>query len=96
MATAFDAEHLLSAAKTGRTLITRDKDYIELHVAWRQWAGAWGVTPLPEHAGILIIDSHWPVPTAAREIAQLLQSGRSLTSYLYRYVPGHQWVQPYP
>jgi predicted nuclease of predicted toxin-antitoxin system len=58
MTRALDAEHLLAAARAQRILVSRDHDYLDLHTAWHRWAAAWGVHPLPEHAGILIIDNH--------------------------------------
>jgi len=96
MAGARDAEHLLAAAQAARTIITCDKDYIELHVAWQRWATALGMPSFPPHAGILIIQDHWVPSTAAREIALFLSSGRPLVNHLYHYVLGHQWVKPYP
>ena len=58
MATALDAQHLLIAARAHRILVSRDHDYIELHSAWHLWAADWKIHPIPEHGGILIIDSH--------------------------------------
>ncbi len=97
MATALDAEHLLVAARDQRILVSRDKDYLELHAGWHLWAADWQVRPRREHAGILIIDSHWDAPTAAHEIGLFLKSHPTLTNLLYRYESGRGWQRsPYP
>jgi hypothetical protein len=50
-----DAHHLLFAAKNRRILVTHDgKDYRLLHIAWNLWSQDWGVSPRPEHSGVLI------------------------------------------
>lgn len=54
MAMAADPEHLLRAARERRLLLTKDHDFVDLHIGWFLWAAAWGLPPQP-HAGILII-----------------------------------------
>ena len=57
-----DPQHLLTAARHGCLLITSDwHDFRLLHDAWSEWPPAWGIDPLPQHAGILVI----PPPVAA-------------------------------
>jgi hypothetical protein len=80
-----DAEHLLYAADHSRILVTRDNDFLGLHVAWHLWPRAWGVLPPPQHAGILIIPSQWRGIQAAREIETFLLRGPLPTNVLYRY-----------
>jgi hypothetical protein len=97
MATALDAEHLVVAARDQRILVSRDKDYLELHAGWHLWAADWQVRPRREHAGILIIDSHWDAATAAHEIILFLSRHAYMANRLYRYEPGHGWQSsPYP
>lgn len=89
-----DALHLLEAALQRRILVTRDNDFLSLHIAWHDWPRAWGVQPLPEHAGILIVSSQWRAVRAAQEIESVLQQGWPLTNVLYRYeTPPGDWVQ---
>ena len=89
-----DPEHLLHAALHHRILITRDNDFLTLHIAWLLWSQAWQVQPLPEHAGIVIIPSQWPVHVAAREIDALRRHGVPFSNILYRYeAPPGGWVR---
>jgi hypothetical protein len=91
MRQARDAEHLLHAAQHGRIIVTRDKDFLELHLAWIRWPVAWGISPLPFHAGILVIPSVWTVPLAAREIETFLRTGPMLANALHEYVVNRGW-----
>jgi hypothetical protein len=93
MRQARDAEHLLHAAQHGRIVITRDKDFLELQIAWLRWPVAWGLSPSPSHAGILVIPSVWPVPYAAQEIDAFLQGMAGVTNLLYEYMVGQGWQQ---
>jgi hypothetical protein len=95
MRQARDAEHLLHAAQNHRIVVTRDKDFLELHLAWLRWPVAWGVSPAPRHAGILVIPSDWQVPFAAREVDTFVQGVRSLENALYEYVVNRGW-QSFP
>jgi hypothetical protein len=85
MRKAEDAEHLLRAALDGRVVITKDKDYLVLQVAWRVWPPAWQVAAPLEHVGVLVIHDHWPSQQAAQEIHQALCSGWPLRNALYRW-----------
>ena len=51
-----DGIHLMHAAQRGWVLLTADKDFQEYHLAWQYWATTWGVSPFPEHGGILIFE----------------------------------------
>lgn len=86
-----DSEHLLHAAQHGRVLVTRDRDLESLRVAWKLWSQAWGLQPLPEHAGILIVSSHWRAAEVANALHQFISQGRPLANRLYRY-DGTRWV----
>jgi hypothetical protein len=51
-----DAAQLLTAASLGRILVTTNtSDYLLLHRAWTSWSTAWGLDPVPKHAGILLM-----------------------------------------
>lgn len=51
-----DEEHLLFAARHGYVVVTRNaRDFLLLHRAWLLWFVDFGVTPVPSHAGILVI-----------------------------------------
>lgn len=84
-----DDEHLLSAAKAGRIVVTHNgKDFRLLHGAWLRWARDWGAART--HAGILIIPQSpfWTFPLAARTIHEFvdsLPSGQLLTNELHEY-----------
>jgi hypothetical protein len=95
MRKAEDAEHLLRAAQDGRVVITKDKDYLVLQIAWHVWPPAWQVSPPPEHAGILVIDDHWPSQQAAQEVDRVLRSTWPMRNRLYRWeeraVGGGRW-----
>lgn len=92
MMQAEDAEHLLHAAQSGRVLVTRDKDFSGLHVAWQLWVGVWQVQPQPEHGGILLVPSHWSVTHTAREVDAFVQGGPRLTNVMYEH-DGARWRQ---
>jgi hypothetical protein len=93
MATTEDPEHLLRAAHDARILLTKDKDFVDLHIAWFLWAADWGVTPR-SHAGILIIDDHWSSARAAQEIEAFLRYGWPLPNTCWQW-EGRQgsWVR---
>ena len=93
MRQARDAEHLLHAAQHHRTVLTRDRDFLELHVALLDWAAAWGVSPAPEHAGILVIPSTWTVPFAASQINTFLLGNSRTSNTLYEYDAVRGWVR---
>jgi predicted nuclease of predicted toxin-antitoxin system len=86
-----DSQHLLAAARSGRILITHNRDdYVLLQDAWVRWSVAWSVNP--SHAGILII----PQMSARRmsaEIVSLVDSGPVLTNALYVWDRTAGWVR---
>jgi hypothetical protein len=87
-----DDEHLLAAAQHSWILVTHDwKDFSLLHDAWRRWAQAWRATPVPQHAGILVIPQPWPAPDAAQEIDRFIQSNPPLANVLYRHHRTRGW-----
>jgi len=93
MTTAEDPEHLLRAARDGRILLTKDHDFVDLHIAWFLWAGAWGVAR-PSHAGILIIDDNWPSARAAQEVEAFLRLGWPLPDSCWQWKsPTGGWVR---
>lgn len=98
-----DDGQLLSSAERGLILVTRDEDdYSLLHSAWRRWASAWNVSPIPEHHGVIVLQ-----PDASEVLRRVLDSfisgGPLLTNELYRWrrnsgwwhwaVEQRQWVQ---
>jgi len=85
MQAAEDADHLLHAAQHSRVVITKDKDYLVLQVAWLKWPPAWNVPTTPNHAGILVIYDHWPSAVAAQEVHTALSSGWPLTNWLHHF-----------
>jgi hypothetical protein len=88
-----DARHLANAAQQRRVLVTRNRhDFENLHSAWQHWSRLWGVTPLPEHPGILVIPDLWRPLQAAQELNTFVSSGTSLTNGLYRYDGQRGWV----
>jgi hypothetical protein len=78
-----DYEHLLNVKQRGAILITRDKDFRELHDAWRAWSASWNVQV--DHPGILIAHGSWAHDQTAREIDAFLQRGLPMTTRLYEY-----------
>ena len=90
------AHYGVDFASRNQILVSRDHDYLELHTAWHRWAAAWGVHPLPEHAGILIIDNHWDAQTAAHEILICLGQHAPLTNRLYQYDTRRGWQRGKP
>ena len=89
---AADADHLFYAARHRRVLVTRDKGFIEMHWAWRRWPAFWGVIPLPQHAGVLIIPDAWRPPIVAQELDAFLQLGWPLANACYRHQGARGWV----
>lgn len=70
-----DDQQLAFAARRGWILLTRNaKDFGLLHQAWLSWAIEWGVSPPPQHAGILVIPQNppRPFPDLASAIHQVL------------------------
>lgn len=71
-----DAAQLLTAARLARILVTTNtSDYLLLHRAWTTWSTAWGLDPVPQHAGILLMHTapsynYWRM---AEEIAGLMR-----------------------
>jgi hypothetical protein len=50
-----DDDHLRYATEHGSIMVTRNRrDFVLLHHTWLSWSRMWGVSPLPEHPGILI------------------------------------------
>jgi hypothetical protein len=97
---AHDHRHLLEAAQRGWTLVTYNwKDYRLLHDAWRDWPRAWGLSPVPQHAGVLVIPAagaatgRWTASVAAEQLAAFAEEHPSLTNTLYRWFPGSGWVR---
>jgi len=90
-----DDRHLLMASLRGWTLVTHDRnDFSLLHDAWRRWSVAWQVTPLPQHAGVLVIpQGRWSAAEAARELDSFVRAGHPRTNELYHWQPGPGWVQ---
>lgn len=92
MAMADDPAHLLRAARDGRILLTKDKDFVDLHIAWFLWAADWGVVPRA-HAGIIIIDDNWPSIRAAQEVETFLRHGWQLVNTCWHWDPTQQlWI----
>ena len=92
MDSAKDDVHLLLAWQRGWIFVTHDEgDFTLLHDAWRRWAQAWQVAPIPQHPGILIIPQPWPAPDPAQELGRFLQSSPPLANELYRYRRTRGW-----
>jgi hypothetical protein len=90
---ASDHQHLLIAAQRGWILVTRDKDFLLLHRAWQDWALAWGVAPIPEHRGILVVSDHWHLQRLADEVDALLTrlGGAPSVNTLYEWQDPAGW-----
>ena len=86
-----DYEHLWIAAQRQSTLVTHDRDFIQLHNAWRYWSAAWQISV--QHAGILIIPDRWTAPQAAIAIRTFLQTNPFLINEAYEWRPSGQWVK---
>lgn len=66
-----DDAHLVAAVHANRVLITHGReDFTLLHDAWVTWPSAFGLA-LPEHPGILVLNSASP-PTLARALSDFL------------------------
>ena len=92
LAMAGDDEHLLTATRLGRILVTYDQDFITIHNAWRRPSAAWGISP--QHAGVLITPQP-PVTSAsqgARALNTILASGQPLANELHRWTISRGWV----
>ena len=89
-----DAQQLLTAVQHGWTFITcNGRDFLLLHRAWVLWPRALGLTPIPEHLGILVIPQQpGRVPAIAREIDALVKANRPLRNTLYTWSPTAGWV----
>jgi hypothetical protein len=88
-----DAKHLANAAQQCRVLVTRNRhDFENLHAAWQHWSRVWGVTPLPEHLGILVIPDSWRPAEAADELDAFVRVGDSLMNTLHRYDCHRGWL----
>jgi hypothetical protein len=88
-----DPEHLLHAAQNSRILVTRDRDFVGLHIAWLLWPVAWQMSPPPEHAGIVLVPGSWSVPRAAQELHAFVVVGRALANTLYEYDSIQGWLR---
>ena len=88
---AYDEQHLLVAARAGRTLITHNRDdFLLLHRAWQLWSGEWQVRA--QHAGVLIIRQTLTFARMAQEIEVVLGFGVPLANRLYDWRPSTGWV----
>jgi hypothetical protein len=88
------AEQILTAAQRGWILVTcNGKHFLVLHEAWQLWSQAWQVTPLPQHAGILIIpQQRWLAPQAAQELDRFVHTNPPLANTLYQWQAQAGWV----
>ncbi|MGH2561143.1 MAG: DUF5615 family PIN-like protein [Thermomicrobiales bacterium] len=88
-----DEQHLLTAVRLGRTLVTHNEDdFVLLHRAWVGWPRALAVA-WPAQRGILVIPqpSILPAAVAAEEINTLLEGGTDLANRLYLWKRGQGW-----
>jgi Domain of unknown function (DUF5615) len=89
-----DQLHLLLATKMNRVLVTHNgKDFLLLHEAWLLWTQSWQVGV--EHVAVLVIPQPpiWSPARAAREVADLVQSGVAQTNQLYAWQPSLGWTR---
>lgn len=87
-----DEEQLLRAAQAGWILVTTDADFRSLHGAWLSWPRAWSLQPLPEHAGILLLEQQALRPEQiAEHVDQFLQTHPLLTNTMYHWTAKHGW-----
>ena len=73
-----DNEILLTAATTGRIILTHNgKHFAELHYAWLTWPQRWNLRLTPQHFGILSLPQIPPAERgrAAQAIDQLVPRG---------------------
>jgi hypothetical protein len=94
-----DEALLLEAARAGRVLVTHNRnDFAMLQRAWRSWPPSWGVSPLPAHAGILVLPQP-PRATLAdmvQAIHALLTGGAPLENSFWRWSTTAGWVEGPP
>ena len=92
-----DHVHLAWATKSGRILVTHDRDYRLLHVAWCDWFRDFGQVPAPRHVGILIIpqDPVLPKEDAVRVVQSLLSdaTAKSLANRLFDWTALYGWQE---
>jgi hypothetical protein len=88
---------LLLAVRMGCVLVTSNRaDFVSLHNAWHHWAAEWGVRPPPEHAGILLTRTVWPVPRLAATVHGFFGTHQPIANRLYRWVDLRGWVEVSP
>ena len=96
LAGATDATQLLTAVQRGAVLVTNNRDFLALQAAWREWATAWRVTPVPVHHGILLIKQGQmggAVP-AAQYIHAHVVRGPVLPNTLWQWTVSGTWTAP--
>ena len=86
-----DDEQLLTAAERRQILVTHNlRDFALLHNAWRRWPLAWRISPVPDHAGIIVLEQG-----RARDLLHVLhgfiRSGPSLLNELYHWRWNSGW-----
>lgn len=94
-----DHRQLLQAALRGWILVTSDwKDFRLLHDAWQEWPRACDITPLPPHAGVLVIPGagtrpgRWTASVAAEQLVAFMDGAPPLANALYRWFLRDGWV----
>jgi hypothetical protein len=91
-----DHIHLAWATKSGRVLITHDRDYLLLHRAWHDWFREFGQAPVPRHSGIVMIpqDPVLPKSSAVTIVQQLLEDAAdSLANRLLEWTARRGWQE---
>jgi hypothetical protein len=89
-----DPDVLLDAAQAGRLLVTHNqRHFTVLHRAWCLWPIALDVSPVPTHAGIMLLPQPPRATPAdlARAIEAALAGGATLTNQLWRWAPSRGW-----
>lgn len=93
---ASDDTHVLLAASHGWVFVTHNvDDFLLLHGAWRRWTRAWGISPVPQHEGILIMPQG-DADLNSRALLNVLESGLPLTNELYTWKRDSGWVHVPP
>ncbi|HKG24821.1 MAG TPA: DUF5615 family PIN-like protein [Thermomicrobiales bacterium] len=92
-----DHIHLAWATTSGRVLITHDRDYRLLHCAWCDWFREFAQSPLPRHAGIVMIpqDPVLPRGDAVAVVRSLLENAtaESLTNRRFDWTATYGWQE---
>jgi hypothetical protein len=91
-----DALHFMLAARAGRVVVTYDvEDFTLLHEAWQAWPHEWNVTPLPRHAGVLLIKPYTGLDavTLAGLIHRLASAYPSIDNRLFAWNQRTDWQE---